>query len=68
MTRYASARISTCRSSGPSFAISAHAVARLLTSALPRVEVLEFDTLGHMGPITDPEPVNEAIARFLERV
>ncbi len=47
---------------------SAHAVARLLTAALPRVEVLEFDTLGHMGPITDPEPVNEAIARFLARV
>ncbi len=47
---------------------AAHGVARLLTAALPRVEVLEFDTLGHMGPITDPEPVNEAIARFLARV
>ena len=46
---------------------SAHGVARLLTSALPRVDVVEFGKLGHMGPVTHPEPVNEAIARFLER-
>lgn len=44
---------------------SAQAVARLLTGALPRVEVVEFDGLGHMGPITHPQPVNEAIAHFL---
>ena len=42
-------------------------VARLLTNALPRVEVVEFDTLGHMGPMTDPDRVNHVIARFLER-
>jgi pimeloyl-ACP methyl ester carboxylesterase len=46
---------------------SARGVARLLTTALPRVELLEFDDLGHMGPITHPRPVNEAIMRFLER-
>lgn len=46
---------------------SAHGVARLLATALPRVELLAFDDLGHMGPITHPNPVNEAIARFLER-
>ena len=34
--------------------------------ALPRVEVLEFPELGHMGPVTHPERVNAAIARFLE--
>jgi pimeloyl-ACP methyl ester carboxylesterase len=44
---------------------SAQAVARLLTAALPRVEVVAFDGLGHMGPITHPQPVNEVIARFL---
>lgn len=47
---------------------SARGVARLLTKALPRVELLEFDQLGHMGPITHPEPVNAAIARFLEQI
>jgi pimeloyl-ACP methyl ester carboxylesterase len=40
-------------------------VARLLTRALPQVRVLEFDDLGHMGPVTHPERVNEAIVRFL---
>ena len=46
---------------------SARGVARLLTAALPRVELVEFEDLGHMGPVTHPEPVNEVIARFLER-
>ena len=42
-------------------------VARLLTRTLPRVEVIEFEGLGHMGPVTHPEVVNAAISRFLER-
>jgi len=46
---------------------SAHGVARLLANALPRVEIVEFEGLGHMGPITHPGPVNDVIARFLER-
>ena len=44
---------------------AAHGVARLLTNALPRVEVVEFEELGHMGPITHPDRVNEVITRFL---
>ena len=47
---------------------SARGVTRLLAATLPRVEVQEFAELGHMGPVTHPEPVNAAIARFLERV
>lgn len=47
---------------------SARAVARHLATTLPRVEVQEFAELGHMGPVTHPEPVNAAIARFLERL
>lgn len=46
---------------------SAHGVARLLTRALPRLELVEFEKMGHMGPVTHPEQVNDAIARFLER-
>jgi hypothetical protein len=34
---------------------------------LPRVEALELDSLGHMGPVTHADVVNAAIARFLER-
>lgn len=44
------------------------AVARLLLRTLPRVEVVEFEGLGHMGPVTHAEIVNPAIRRFLERV
>jgi pimeloyl-ACP methyl ester carboxylesterase len=46
---------------------SARGVARLLLAALPQVEVVEFEELGHMGPVTDPERVNAAIARFVAR-
>ena len=43
-------------------------VARILANALPRVDLVRFGELGHMGPVTHPERVNEAIARFLEQV
>lgn len=46
---------------------SAHGIARLLVKALPQVEVVEFENLGHMGPVTHPDLVNEAIGQFLER-
>jgi pimeloyl-ACP methyl ester carboxylesterase len=40
-------------------------VARLLTRVLPNVEVIDFAGLGHMAPVTHPDPINQAIARFL---
>jgi pimeloyl-ACP methyl ester carboxylesterase len=46
---------------------SAHGVARLLTAALPQIEVVTFDSLGHMGPITHPDVVNPVIERFLQQ-
>ncbi len=46
---------------------SALGVARLLTATLPQVEVVEFDQLGHMGPLTDPDVVNRVIEHFLGR-
>jgi pimeloyl-ACP methyl ester carboxylesterase len=45
----------------------ARGVARLLTAALPRVHVVEFEEMGHMGPVTHPEVVNNVISRFLDR-
>ncbi len=44
---------------------SSRGVARLLTGVLPRVEVVEFPALGHMGPVTHPDVVNDVICRFL---
>jgi len=46
---------------------AAHGVTRLLANALPRLELVEFENLGHMGPVTHPDVVNEAIWQFLER-
>ena len=46
---------------------SALGVARLLTRTLPRVEVVELEGLGHMGPITHPHKVNADISRFLAK-
>jgi pimeloyl-ACP methyl ester carboxylesterase len=46
---------------------STRGVARLLTRTLARVTVKEFAELGHMGPVTHPEVVNEAVAEFFER-
>jgi len=46
---------------------SSRGVGRLLTRALPQVQVVEFEGLGHMGPITHAKIVNETISRFLER-
>ncbi|MGH3459179.1 alpha/beta fold hydrolase [Aeromicrobium sp.] len=47
---------------------AAHAVSRLLVSALPRVKVVTMDELGHMGPVTHPDQVNPVIQHFLERI
>lgn len=46
---------------------SALGVARILTHALPHVEVREFEGLGHMGPVTHPTQFNEAVADFFAR-
>ncbi len=46
---------------------SSRGVARLLTDTLPNVTVMEFAGLGHMGPVTHPELVNDAVAGFLAR-
>jgi pimeloyl-ACP methyl ester carboxylesterase len=43
-------------------------VAELLLRTLPNARGVEFTALGHMAPVTDPEPVNAEIARFLEKV
>ena len=47
--------------------VAAHAVARELVPALPNVERVELD-LGHMGPVTDPDVVNDRVVAFLDRV
>lgn len=54
--------------SGGRSTASAHGVTRLLAPTLSRAERVEFEALGHMGPVTDPETVDAAIATFLDGV
>lgn len=43
------------------------AIARLVTSVLPRMDAQTIEGAGHMAPVADPERVNPLIATFLER-
>lgn len=47
---------------------SSRCVADRLVPALANVRRVEFASLGHMGPVTHPGPVNEAIDNFLSEV
>lgn len=47
---------------------SSRGVARLLARTLPRLTLVELPGVGHMAPVTHPDPVNSAIAAHLERV
>ena len=44
---------------------SSRCVADLLVPALPNVRRVDLPQLGHMAPVTHPDPVNEAVADFL---
>jgi pimeloyl-ACP methyl ester carboxylesterase len=50
---------------GSSSPLSSRAVARRLARLLPQAQLVELEGLGHMGPVTHPERVNEVIAGFL---
>jgi pimeloyl-ACP methyl ester carboxylesterase len=45
---------------------AAHGVARELKAALPQVQAMHFDGLGHMAPLTHADTVNDAMQRFIE--
>ena len=64
---FAALRIPVLCMAGARSPASSRAVARLLAGTLPEVTVIEFPDLGHMGPVTHPEIVNDAVAEFLAR-
>jgi pimeloyl-ACP methyl ester carboxylesterase len=67
LAAFSNVRIPVLLMTGSESPASSRGVARLLASVLPQLEVIDFKGVGHMGPITHPEVVNKAIARFLER-
>jgi pimeloyl-ACP methyl ester carboxylesterase len=46
---------------------AARGVVAALRKRLPAAELIEFDDLGHMGPVTHPDVVNPAIAGFINK-
>jgi pimeloyl-ACP methyl ester carboxylesterase len=52
---------------GTASPLSSRAVAQRLSRVLPRVDVVELEGLGHMGPVTHPDTVNDVIRRFLDQ-
>ncbi len=67
LAAFAALRIPVLLMVGASSPPAGRGVARLLRRVLPRVEMVELPGLGHMGPVTHPDVVNDAIASFLER-
>lgn len=63
----ASLRMPVLLMTGRDSPASSRAVARVLAQALPHAERIDFEGLGHMGPITHPGVVNAAIESFLRR-
>lgn len=47
---------------------SAQVVVRALQGLLPNATTIELPDLGHMAPVSHPQPVNAAIERFLDDV
>lgn len=47
---------------------SSLSVAEMLMGILPNAQRVAFPGLGHMAPVTHPEPVNTEIERFLQEV
>lgn len=50
---------------GTASTAAARRALRLLRETLPRAQVREFGGLGHLGPITHPERIDEAVEAFI---
>lgn len=65
LATFATLNVPVLYMTGDNSPASSLGVARLLVAALPQVEVVNFSGMGHMGPVTHPDQVNDVIARFL---
>lgn len=66
LSAFAAVNVPTLFLTGTKSKASALAIARLVTSLLPRVYEEEIEGVGHMAPVTHPDTVNPLIERFLE--
>ncbi|MFT5133705.1 MAG: pimeloyl-ACP methyl ester carboxylesterase, partial [Gammaproteobacteria bacterium] len=63
----ASIQVPTLYLSGRESPASVQVISELLIQKLPCVDVHQFPGLGHMGPITHSEIVNDRIEGFIQR-
>jgi pimeloyl-ACP methyl ester carboxylesterase len=68
LTAFSAVDVPTLFLTGSESPASSRHVAGLLCKVLPQVTVMELEGLGHMGPVTHPERVNEVIEGFLREV
>jgi pimeloyl-ACP methyl ester carboxylesterase len=66
LSAFSALDIPTLYMTGTESPASSRSVARLLMSVLPQVQHVEFGGMGHMGPVTHPDTVNDVICRFIE--
>jgi pimeloyl-ACP methyl ester carboxylesterase len=67
MAGLASIQVPTLFLSGGESPASVQVITELLIQRLPRVDAHQFPGLGHMGPITHSEIVNDRIEGFIQR-
>jgi pimeloyl-ACP methyl ester carboxylesterase len=60
-------QVPTLYLSGEESPASAQVISELMVQKLPRVDTHQFPGLGHMGPITHSEMVNDHIEAFIQR-
>jgi pimeloyl-ACP methyl ester carboxylesterase len=67
LSAFAALRMPVLLLSGDRSPDASLSVIRVLAKTLPDAVVETIPGLGHMGPVTDPEPVNARIAEFLDQ-
>jgi pimeloyl-ACP methyl ester carboxylesterase len=67
LAELASIQVPTLYLSGRESPASVQVISELLIQKLPRVDAHQFPGLGHMGPITHSEIVNDRIEGFIQR-
>ena len=65
LAKFASLDTATLYLTGAPSPAPTREIAALLAPVLPRVELVELDGVGHMGPVTHPERVNASIEQYL---
>ncbi len=65
LSDFSALKVPTLLMAGTDSPAASRGVARLLSNALPRVTTVEFDGIGHMGPVVQATTINAAVENHL---